>query len=176
MASLEAGIQGWHTGSRIWSWIWAPDCNLPSIISTLKVTSWSKMVAQCQPFYPHPGPDMEGRMSYVRSLLSTSCWLEFSNYWLAARGSGNCSLLAEFIALCVQSITESWWTLCNPLDYSPLGSSVHGIFQARNWSGLPYAFPGDSPNSGIKPASAALEADSLLLNHWGSQDHSSIIE
>ena len=28
--------------------------------------------------------------------------------------------------------------LCNPMDCSPPGSSVHGIFQARNWSGLPF--------------------------------------
>ena len=35
------------------------------------------------------------------------------------------------------------------------------------WSGLP--FPSrDLPNPGIKPASPALKADSLLLSHWGS--------
>ena len=28
------------------------------------------------------------------------------------------------------SITQSYLTLCDPMDYSPLGSSVHGIFQA----------------------------------------------
>ena len=26
---------------------------------------------------------------------------------------------------------QSWLTLCNPLDYSPPGASVHGISQAR---------------------------------------------
>ena len=29
------------------------------------------------------------------------------------------------------SVTQSWPTLCNPMDCSPPGSSVHGIFQAR---------------------------------------------
>ena len=29
-------------------------------------------------------------------------------------------------------ITQSCPTLCDPMDYSPPGSSVHGIFQARN--------------------------------------------
>ena len=43
--------------------------------------------------------------------------------------------------------------LCNPIDCSPPGysSSAHGISQARNWSRLPFSFPGDLPNPGIKP-------------------------
>ena len=41
------------------------------------------------------------------------------------------------------------------------GSSVHGIFQARNWSGLPFPSPGDLPDLGIKPESPTLQEDSL---------------
>ena len=37
--------------------------------------------------------------------------------------------------------------------YSPPGSSVHGILQARYWSGLPCPPPGDLPNPGTEPAS-----------------------
>ena len=33
--------------------------------------------------------------------------------------------------LCENEVAQSCPTLCNPLDCSPLGSSVHGIFQAR---------------------------------------------
>ena len=40
-------------------------------------------------------------------------------------------------------------------------SSVHGILQARIWSGLPLPSSGDPPDPGIKPASPALLADSL---------------
>ena len=40
-------------------------------------------------------------------------------------------------------------TLCEPLDCSPPGSSVHGIFQARILSGLPFPPPGDLPNPEI---------------------------
>ena len=29
------------------------------------------------------------------------------------------------------SVTQSWLTLCDPMDCNPPGSSVHGIFQAR---------------------------------------------
>ena len=51
--------------------------------------------------------------------------------------------------------------LCNPMDYSPPGSSVHGILQAMIQDGLPCPPPGDFPNPGIKPMSPALQADSL---------------
>ena len=51
---------------------------------------------------------------------------------------------------------------CNPLDYSPPGSSVHGILQQKYWSGLPFPSPRDLPNLGIKHGSPALQADSLL--------------
>ena len=35
---------------------------------------------------------------------------------------------------------QSWPTLCNPMDCSPLGSSVYGIFQARilEWVGISF--------------------------------------
>ena len=33
--------------------------------------------------------------------------------------------------LCMQVYTQSCLTLCNPMDCSLLGSSAHGIFQAR---------------------------------------------
>ena len=50
------------------------------------------------------------------------------------------------------------------MDYSLLGSSVHGILQARILSGLPFPPPGGLPDLGIKPkspVSPALQMDSL---------------
>ena len=35
-------------------------------------------------------------------------------------------------------ITQSCPTLCDPIDRSLPGSSVHGIFRANYWSGLPF--------------------------------------
>ena len=35
------------------------------------------------------------------------------------------------LQLCVCLVIQSCLTLCNPMDYSPPGSSVHGILQAR---------------------------------------------
>ena len=54
------------------------------------------------------------------------------------------------------------------MNCSPLGSSVHGISQARvlEWAAFPS--PGDLPNTGIEPVSPVLQEDSLLLSHQGA--------
>ena len=54
-------------------------------------------------------------------------------------------------------------TLCDPMDCSPPGFSVHGISQQGYWSGLPFTSPGDLHDPGIKPRSPALQADSLPI-------------
>ena len=59
-------------------------------------------------------------------------------------------------------VAQPCLTLCNPMDCSPPGSSVHRLFRQEYWSRLPFPFPGDLPNPGIKPGSPALQADSLL--------------
>ena len=61
----------------------------------------------------------------------------------------------------IRSATQSCPTLCDPKDCSPPGSSVHGILQARILEWVTISDPG------IEPMSLALQADSLLLSHWG---------
>ena len=51
--------------------------------------------------------------------------------------------------------------------YSPPGSSIHEILQARMLEWVVIS-PGDLPNLGIQLGSPALEADSLALSHQGS--------
>ena len=56
------------------------------------------------------------------------------------------------------------------MDCSPSGLSVHEISQARileRVASIPS--PGDLPDPGIEPASHALQADSLPLNHQGKE-------
>ena len=53
-------------------------------------------------------------------------------------------------------LLQSCPTLCNSMDCSPPGSSVHGILQAKYRSGLPRPPPGDLPEPGIKPRSPVL--------------------
>ena len=64
-------------------------------------------------------------------------------------------------------VAQSCPALCDPMDCSPPGSSVHGISQARiPRSGLPFPSPGDLPDPGIEPGSPALQVDSLPLSHY----------
>ena len=44
-------------------------------------------------------------------------------------------------------------TLCNPMDCSPPGSCVHGVFLTRILEGVAMASFGDLPDPGIKPTS-----------------------
>ena len=47
-------------------------------------------------------------------------------------------------------------TLCNPMDCSPPGTSVHGFPRQEYWSGLSFPPLGDLPDPRIKLASPAL--------------------
>ena len=69
-------------------------------------------------------------------------------------------------------VTQSYQTLCNPMDCSPPGSSV----QARIVEWVAFSFSGDLPSPGIKPGSPALHADFMYLftfyrlSYWESQN------
>ena len=60
-------------------------------------------------------------------------------------------------------IAQSYPALCNPMDCSFSGFSVHGILQAKilEW------VAGDLPKPGIEPGSPALQADSLPFEPSG---------
>ena len=57
-------------------------------------------------------------------------------------------------------VPQTCLSLCDPLDYSPPGSSVHGILQAEilEWVAIPF-FKG--PSLGIERGSLALQAGPL---------------
>ena len=59
-------------------------------------------------------------------------------------------------------VTQSCPALCDPMDCSPPGSSVHGNSPGENnWSGLPCPTLRTLPNPGIEPRSPILQSDSL---------------
>ena len=53
---------------------------------------------------------------------------------------------------CVCLVAQMGPSLCGPMECSPPGSSVHGIFSRQeHWSGVPFPPPGDLPDPGIEP-------------------------
>ena len=71
------------------------------------------------------------------------------------------------------SVIESCPTLCNPMDCSPPGSSVHRISQARILEWVVISYSRDLPDPGTKPtymscASCRWQEDSLSVYHLGS--------
>ena len=87
----------------------------------------------------------------------------------------------SFIELCVcvcvcvcvwvhaRVCTQSCLMLCDFVDCSPPGSSVHGISQARILERLPFLPPGDLPDRRTEPMSPELnpftQGNPLPLNH-----------
>ena len=58
-------------------------------------------------------------------------------------------------------VAQSCPALCNPMDCSPPGSSVHGIFQVRILEWVVIPFSRDLSKPGIEPGSLTSQADSL---------------
>ena len=68
--------------------------------------------------------------------------------------------LCVCVCECVRACTRSCLTLCDPMDWSPPGSSVHEIFQARTleWVAIS-SLQGIFPTQGSNPCL-------LRLLHW----------
>ena len=56
------------------------------------------------------------------------------------------------VCVCVL-VAQSCPTLCDPMDCSLLGSSVHGFSRQEYWKGLLCPPPGDLSSPGVEPAS-----------------------
>ena len=59
-----------------------------------------------------------------------------------------CVCVCVCVYVCVCSVTRLCPTLCDPMGYSPPGSSIHGILQARILEWLPSSTPGHLPDPG----------------------------
>ena len=53
------------------------------------------------------------------------------------------------------------------MDYNSTGSSVHGIFQAKYWSGLSFPSSGNLPDLGIEPVSPTLAGSFFITEQPG---------
>ena len=54
----------------------------------------------------------------------------------------------------------------DPMDFNPLGSFVHGIFQARVLEWVAISTPGDLPDPGVRPMSLASPATPALADRF----------
>ena len=68
-------------------------------------------------------------------------------------------------------VAQSCLTLCDPMDCSPPGSSVHGILQARTLEWVAISSARGSSNPETEPmfqAAPVPRAEALSLSRWGS--------
>ena len=97
----------------------------------------------------------------------------------------------NYLARTVCSVTQLWLSLCHLKDCSPLGSSVHGIFQARKleWVAISFsrgsswprdrtvsptlagtfftAEPWGKPNLAVRGSQIWFRGKCRVLSHWG---------
>ena len=109
------------------------------------------------PLAPNPSQN-QGLFQWVNSLYEVAKVLEFQSQHQSFQWAPRTDLLqngpagppcsprasqgsspAPHVA-CVCSVAQSCPTLCDPMDCSPPGSSVHGILQARIWEWVAISF------------------------------------
>ena len=75
----------------------------------------------------------------------------------------------EMMRTCILKSLKSCLNLCNPVDCSPLGFSVHGILQARilEWLAMPFSRVSSRQRNQTYISSVFCIADSLMLSHRG---------
>ena len=78
------------------------------------------------------------------------------------------TLMYEYEYMKESEVAQSFLTLCDLVDCSPPGSSIHGILQARvlEWGAI--SSPEDLPHPGIKPRSPILQADAVPSEPLGN--------
>ena len=71
-----------------------------------------------------------------------------------------CVCVCVCVRVCV-CFSQSYLIVCDPVDYSPPGFSVRGVFQARILEGVAISSSRDLPDPEIKPRSPALQLNSV---------------
>ena len=78
--------------------------------------------------------DFFSKIVFKNSKLNFSEWNDLeidkirNDHWIA-KVKGNVFYSSVFLEVEVKSVSRVW--LCDPMGCSPIGSSVHGIFQTR---------------------------------------------
>ena len=90
-------------------------------------------------------------------------WASHNN--VPSKQCWNIKIAGQIIECCVCTlVAQACLTLCDPMDCSLPGSSVHGIFQARILVWVPFPSLGDPPNLALLNCRRIL----YCLRHQGS--------
>ena len=85
------------------------------------------------------GSQRVGHDWVINTNLPAMCYF----YYICKAPNSTHSQFVDFIFIVggACSVAQLCLTLCNPMDYSPPGSSVHGIFQIRilEWISIPFS-------------------------------------
>ena len=134
---------------------------------------------------------VEGRKIYLNTFLcALFCFFfghmerhtesYFLNYWshphplhckqgvLTTGSPGNSPKYMFLFSCCCSWVIKSCLTLCDPMDYSPPGSSVHGISQARilKWVAISYSRGSYPPKDQTHISCIARR----ILYHWAIEE------
>ena len=93
-------------------------------------------------------------INYLGRSMCVFSWVWWK-YW-------GCVCVCVCVCVCLL-VTQSCLTLCDPMDCSPLGFSVHGVLQARTleWVAIPFSRVSFWPRDLTQGSDPALQADSL---------------
>ena len=149
-----------------WNWLLVSLERLRKVRKKLKLLSldgWENN------YYQKQGIDEEGqaggRMGKQRNNYLISAQQAWCISWTGFEISCQVWDTMDFALLPSEGegeVAQSCLTLCNPMDYSLPGSSIHGIFPGKSTGcqvGCHFLLQGNLPDSGTKPRSPALQAD-----------------
>ena len=112
-------------------------------------------------------------IGFIHIKNQDACWLEIRAMGMAY------TLTCSEDSMCMRARSlQSCPTLCDPIDCSPPGSSVHGVLQARilEWVAVPSSKGSSRPRGQTCiSCDSCIEAHSLLLSHQGSPKDSTVM-
>ena len=122
-------------------------CQAPLCMGFSRQEYWSGLPFPSPRDLPDPGIESGSPALQVDSLLTELR----GKPWLCVYSIN--VIFFHFPMGCVYLCAQLCLILCDLMDCSPSGSSVHGIIQARILNRLPFPTQGDLPDAGIEPAS-----------------------
>ena len=150
---------------------------------SLKKQKWSESWTQsCPTLCDHtdcspPGSSVHGILQ-ARILEWVDILFSRGPSWPRNQTQVSCIAGGFFICRAIRKalVPQLYMILCDSMDCSPTGFSVHGIIQVRITEWIAISFSRGSSRPGIKPKSPTLQADCLLAESPGKpQEYFSLL-